>query len=57
MSKYYTVKQVCEMLEVSDRYVRKLIADQKLPAIRLGHHLRVEAGALDKFINDRRVLA
>jgi excisionase family DNA binding protein len=48
----YTVPQVAEALNVSTRTVRRLIADEKLPTVRIGRAIRVREDVLMELIDE-----
>lgn len=48
------VSLVAHRLSVSPRYVRQLIRDKKLPVVRLGQRLRVEAADLQAYVDAQR---
>lgn len=48
---FYTVKDIIEMLSVSERTVRRWIADGKLESIKIGGQIRITNDGLNKFIN------
>jgi excisionase family DNA binding protein len=48
------VSAVAHRLSVSPEYVRDLIRDKKLPAIRLGRYWRVDPRDLEAFIDRQR---
>lgn len=48
------VDAVARRLSVSPEYVRRLIRDRVLPAIRLGQRLRVEPRVLEAFLEARK---
>ena len=50
-----TVEQAAEHLGTGERFVRRLIAQRRIPFIKLGKHVRVERSALDLFIDAGRV--
>jgi len=47
-----TVEEVADLLRLSTRQVRRLIADGRLQAVHLGRAVRVEPGALARLIED-----
>ena len=52
-----TVQEVAARLGVSEKTVRRRIADGLLPAVQLGHYrhaLRVDAAELDDWLETRR---
>jgi excisionase family DNA binding protein len=46
----YTLEEVAEILKVSVQTIRKLIAEKKLRAFRVGGQWRVRKEDLDKYI-------
>lgn len=48
--RFLTVPEVAAELNVSQRMVRRLIADSRLPATRFGVHVRVGVDELEAFI-------
>jgi excisionase family DNA binding protein len=45
-----TVAQVAELLGTSERFPRRLIAEQRIKFVRVGRHVRVPESALREFI-------
>jgi len=52
--KFYTIKEVAELLKVSDGGVRKWLKTDKLKGIKLGRIWRIKKSDLEEFINERR---
>jgi len=52
--KFYTIKEVAELLKVSDGGVRKCLKTGKLKGIKLGRIWRIKKSDLEEFINERR---
>jgi len=52
--KFYTIKEVAELLKVSDGGVRKWLKTGKLKGIKLGRIWRIKKSDLDEFVNERR---
>jgi len=52
--KFYTIKEVAELLKVSDGGVRKWLKTGKLKGIKLGRIWRIKKSDLEEFINERR---
>ncbi len=48
-----TVAQVATILQMSIRSVRRMIADGRLPIVRLGHSVRVRREALEAMIDGK----
>lgn len=49
-----TIKDVAAFLQVSDKTVRRLIDQDRLPAIKLGAQWRIRPQDLDLFLRERR---
>ncbi len=52
-----TVPEVAERLGTSDRFVRRLIAERRIPYSKLGKHVRITDTDVDAFIAAGRVEA
>ena len=52
--RYLSAMTIARMVDVSERSVRQWIADGKLPVVRFGREVRVESGALERFIAARQ---
>lgn len=50
-----TVPEVAERLGTSQRFVRRLIAERRIPYTKLGRHVRIEDTDVDAFIAAGRV--
>lgn len=55
LAQLLTVEQAAEYLGTGERFVRRLIAQRRIPFIKLGKHVRLERSALDHFIDAGRV--
>lgn len=51
---YFSIKQIAGELNVCTKTVRRWIADDKLPAYKLGNQWRIAPGDLDIFLKLRR---
>ena len=51
--KFYTIKEVAELLKVSDGGVRKWLKTDKLKGIKLGRIWRIRESDLDRFLRER----
>jgi excisionase family DNA binding protein len=45
-----TVRQVAERLNTSERFVRRLIEERRIPFHKLGRHVRISSLDLDAYI-------
>lgn len=52
---FLTVKEVCELLKLSEPTLYKYIKSEKLEAIEFGGHYRIGKNSLSKFIEDHIV--
>jgi excisionase family DNA binding protein len=50
-----TVDQAAEYLATKPRFIRRLIAEKRIPYIKLGSHVRLDDTDLDAFISAGRV--
>jgi excisionase family DNA binding protein len=51
------VEQAAERLGTSPRFIRRLIAERRIPFTKLGKHVRIDPADLDAFIAAGRVEA
>jgi excisionase family DNA binding protein len=52
--RFYTIKEVAELLKVSDGGVRKWLKTGKLKGIKLGRIWRIKKSDLEEFLNEKR---
>lgn len=45
-----TVPEVAEYLSTSDRFVRRLVAERRIPFVKVGRHVRIHLSAVDAFL-------
>jgi excisionase family DNA binding protein len=50
-----TVDQAAERLATKPRFIRRLIAERRIPYVKLGSHVRIDATDVDAFISAGRV--
>ena len=50
-----TIEQAAEYLGTGERFVRRLIAQRRIPFVKLGRHVRLERSTLDAFIDAGRI--
>jgi len=50
-----TAGQAGEYLHTGERFVRRLIAERRIPYVKLGKYVRLQRSALDAFIESGRV--
>jgi excisionase family DNA binding protein len=49
------ISDAAERLGVSVRYVRRLVAERRIPYVKLGHYLRFDPAEIDEWIDRSRV--
>ena len=57
MSRLLTITQAADQLGTGPRFVRRLIAERRIPFHKVGRHVRIAAGDLDAFIASGRIEA
>lgn len=50
-----TVDQAAEYLGTKPRFIRRLVAEKRIPYVKLGAHLRLDSDDLDRFVDAGRV--
>ena len=50
--KYYKISKMAEMLDVSEKTLRRMIADRRIKAVRIGGSVRIPHSELHKMIQD-----
>jgi len=54
-SRLLDVEGAAEYLSVTPRFIRRLVAERRLPFVKLGRHLRFDTADLDRFVEAGRV--
>ena len=49
------ISDAAETLGVSVRYVRRLVAERRIPYVKLGHYIRFDRDELELWIDESRV--
>jgi excisionase family DNA binding protein len=57
LDRLYTVDQAAERLNTTARFVRRLIAERRIPFHHVGRHVRIAESDLVRFIHEGRVEA
>ena len=52
-----TVDQAAQRLGTKPRFIRRLIAEKRIPYVKLGSHVRIDPADLDQFVEAGRVTA
>lgn len=55
MAKYLTCAQVAEILNTSERFVRRLVEERRIEFYHFGRHVRISDVALEAYIQASRV--
>lgn len=55
MNKYLTVEEAADYLNTSVRFVRRLIAERRIPFHKIGSHVRIAPVDLESFAQAGRV--
>jgi excisionase family DNA binding protein len=50
-----TIDDVANRLGVTPRYVRRLVAERRIPFVKCGHLVRFESRDVEAWIRDRRI--
>jgi excisionase family DNA binding protein len=51
------IAALAERLGVGERFVRRLVNERRIPFLKIGRHVRFDAGDVDAWIRDSRVEA
>ena len=51
----FTPSQAGDYLRTGERFIRRLIAERRIPYVKLGKYVRLQRSALDAFIESGRV--
>ncbi|EGD51739.1 DNA binding domain protein, excisionase family [Thermoanaerobacter ethanolicus JW 200] len=54
MDKFYTVKEVAELLKVNIHTVYRWVREGRLPAIKIGDLVRIPESELNKFLEEHK---
>ncbi|GMU78731.1 MAG: hypothetical protein AMXMBFR46_15250 [Acidimicrobiia bacterium] len=54
-SRLLDVDAAAQYLSVTPRFIRRLVAERRVPFVRLGRHLRFDPADLDRFVEAGRV--
>jgi len=53
--RYLSVDQVAEVLGISVRFPRRLIAERRITFVKVGRHVRIPESAVDVYITEHTV--
>lgn len=57
MEKFYTVTEICKMLNLNKLTVRGMIKEGSLKAYKVGKLYRISSKDFETFMNERKVMA
>lgn len=52
-----TIPEVADLLNVKERYIRHLVAQKRIPYVKIGRHLRFHPHAIREFVESSAVPA
>jgi excisionase family DNA binding protein len=52
--KYLTIKEVADMLQLTERGIQKWVREGKIVAMKLGREYRIEKNDLEEFLESRK---
>ena len=55
MEKYYNLKDIAELLSVSEKTIRRYIQSGKIKAIKIGNRLKISESNYMEFINNQKL--
>ena len=55
LPKLMDIKQIAEHLGVTDRYIRRLVAERRIPFVKWGHYIRFNPAEVTKWIEEATV--
>jgi excisionase family DNA binding protein len=55
VNRLYTVEEAAEYLNTSERFVRRLVAERRIPFHKVGRYIRITETDLAQFVNAGRV--
>jgi len=51
---FYTIEETAELLGISEKELKKLIEDKKIPVLEVGRALRISGGYIDNFFKENK---
>jgi excisionase family DNA binding protein len=55
LSRLLDIEQLAELLGVSERHVRRLVAERRIPVIKWGHFLRFDPNEIADWLDRARI--
>ena len=48
------IETVAKLLGVGERYVRRIVAERRVPVVKIGHYVRFDLADIRKWVEDQR---
>lgn len=48
------IARAAELLAVSERYVRRMVAERRIPIVKLGRKVRIDVADLQRYVEENR---
>ena len=48
------IETLAKLLGVGERYVRRMVAERRVPTVKIGHYVRFDLADIRRWIDDRR---
>ncbi len=55
MDRLHTVEQAAERLNTTERFVRRLVTERRIPFHKVGRHIRITEADIVRFLHEHRV--
>jgi excisionase family DNA binding protein len=48
------IETVAKLLDVGERYVRRMVAERRVPTVKIGHFVRFDLADIRRFVEEHR---
>jgi excisionase family DNA binding protein len=48
------IEMVAKLLGVGERYVRRMVAERRVPTVKIGHYVRFDLADIRRFVEEHR---
>jgi excisionase family DNA binding protein len=48
------IETVAKLLEVGERYARRMVSERRIEFVKIGHYVRFDLGVVREWVEDRR---
>ncbi|MGD0874915.1 MAG: helix-turn-helix domain-containing protein [Acidimicrobiales bacterium] len=48
------IETVAKLLDVGERYVRRMVAERRVPTVKIGHYVRFDLADIRRFVEEHR---